>query len=205
MEQTAQFAFSGSIMLADYLPHGNLVAADVVADTLIALACFCIPGLFLSFVKRRRDIQFNGIFVAFGLLMLAFGVTHVMDVVTLWTPLHGLAAFFKALTALASVAAALITQQKGKELLLENTLSLLTHRDKQLAMLLGEGGIGDFTWNIQRDELIAHRNVWEICGRPEERHRHLTAKTGRRGRPGVRTVAKPTNGPYAPVGLVHRP
>jgi PAS domain S-box-containing protein len=110
MDQAAQFSFPGPTLLADFLPHGycmrwepGLVGTHVVADALIVLAYFCIPGLLFLFIKRRRDVQFNWIFAAFGVFILACGMTHVMDIVTLWVPLYRLAAFFKVLTATVSV------------------------------------------------------------------------------------------------------
>jgi PAS domain S-box-containing protein len=109
MDPASQFSFPAPL-LADFLPHGycmrwepGLVGTHVVADALIALAYFSIPGLLFLFIKRRRDIQFNWIFAAFGVFILACGITHVMDIVTLWVPFYRLAAFFKGVTAVVSV------------------------------------------------------------------------------------------------------
>ena len=97
-------------VFADFLPHGycmqwqpGLVGTHVVADVLIAVAYFCIPGLLWFRVKKRPAIRFNWIFLTFGLFILACGLTHVMDIVTLWVPLYRLAAFVKIVTAVVSM------------------------------------------------------------------------------------------------------
>src|SRR5207249_3450206 len=51
---------------------------------------------------------FNWMFLAFGLFIVACGGTHFMEVWTLWTPTYWLAGDVKALTALASVAVAIL-------------------------------------------------------------------------------------------------
>jgi signal transduction histidine kinase len=75
------------------LPHGyclswqaDLLLLHVVSDSLIALAYFSIPVTLWVFVRRRTDLGFRQIFVMFGVFILACGITHVMDVWTLWHP-----------------------------------------------------------------------------------------------------------------------
>jgi PAS domain S-box-containing protein len=314
-------------IIASFLPHGycmqwqpGLIGTHMAADAAIALAYFSIPSLLFSFIRKRRDIKFNWIFIAFALFILACGMTHVMDIVTLWVPAYRLAAFFKVVTAVVSVitAGALfrlmpgilkiptpnqhqavkdaeaamlkakdelqavldrfqgtfesaaiglshispdgrflmvnrqlcrmlgytreellamnaqdishpddldlsqelgqqllngesesysfqkryvkkrsmtiwveltvslvraddgkpnyfvvatkdITEQKRSAVILEQTLEQLKRREKQLALLFEEGGVGDFTWDIARDAVSAHPIVWGLYGHPEER------------------------------------
>jgi two-component system cell cycle sensor histidine kinase/response regulator CckA len=49
-------------------------------------------------------VEFKGIFVAFGIFILACGATHFMGSVTVWIPIYRLDAVIKAVTAAASVA-----------------------------------------------------------------------------------------------------
>jgi len=311
-------------ILASLLPHGycmqwqpGLVGTHIAADAAIALAYFSIPFLLLKFIRQRKDIKFNWLFVAFALFILACGVTHVMEIVTLWIPAYRLSAFFKVITAIVSVvtAAALfrlmplilrtptpeqyqsakdaeaalvkakqemeavlerfqgtfenaaiglshigadgryllanrelcrmlgyepeellklktqdlihpddqesvfaeqlmsgqiksytcqkryihkrsmsiwveltvslvreangkpdyfvvavkdITEQKRSAAVLEQTLSQLKQRERQIALLFEEAGVGDFTWNIMRNAVSAHPIVWGLYGHPEE-------------------------------------
>jgi signal transduction histidine kinase/CheY-like chemotaxis protein len=93
------------------MPHGMCFLWDpavlwlsVISDSLISAAYYAIPFLLFSFVRKRRDVEFKGIFVAFGVFILACGTTHLMGAVTIWSPVYRLEAVFKAITAVASVA-----------------------------------------------------------------------------------------------------
>jgi signal transduction histidine kinase/CheY-like chemotaxis protein len=95
----------------EYMPHGMCYLWDpvvlwlsVISDSLIAAAYYAIPFLMFSFMRKRRDVDFKGIFVPFAVFILACGTTHVMGAVTVWNPLYHLEGVIKAITALASVA-----------------------------------------------------------------------------------------------------
>ncbi|MDQ6683574.1 MAG: PAS domain-containing protein [Pseudomonadota bacterium] len=97
-----------------FLPHGYcftwipaLLWLHVVSDTLIALAYLSIPITLVYFVKRRRDLPFGWVFVLFGIFIVACGMTHAMDVWTIWNADYWLAGGVKAITAAASVPTAL--------------------------------------------------------------------------------------------------
>jgi signal transduction histidine kinase/CheY-like chemotaxis protein len=94
-----------------FMPHGMCFAWDpgvlwlnVLSDSVIASAYYAIPFLLFYFVKKRRDLAFNPIFVAFGIFILACGTTHLLGAVTVWTPIYRLDGLVKAVTALASAA-----------------------------------------------------------------------------------------------------
>src|SRR4249920_3083220 len=93
------------------MPHGMCYFWDpavlwlnVISDSLIAASYYAIPFLLFYFAKRRRDVGFQAIFVAFGLFILACGTTHLMGAVTVWTPIYRLEGLIKAITAFASLA-----------------------------------------------------------------------------------------------------
>ena len=97
-----------------FMPHGHcylwrpdLVWLHVVSDALTALAYTSIPFTLLYFVYRRRDVPFHGIFVSFGIFIIACGTTHVMEIWTLWTPVYWLSGVVKAITAIASISTAI--------------------------------------------------------------------------------------------------
>jgi len=77
-----------------YLPHGYcylwnqpLLLTHLLSDTLIGLSYVAI-SLSLAFLvhRARNDIPFSLVFVAFGLFIVACGLTHFMEVWTLWHP-----------------------------------------------------------------------------------------------------------------------
>ncbi len=99
----------------NYTPHGycyswdrSLVALHVLSDTLIALAYFSIPITLVYFVRKRRDLPFNWMFLCFGLFIVACGTTHVMEIWTLWHANYWASGVVKAVTAFASVPTAIL-------------------------------------------------------------------------------------------------
>ena len=98
-----------------FMPHGmcyqwqsDILTLHIVADSLIALAYFSIPFTLLYFVRRRKDLQFNWIFVCFAVFIIACGATHLMEIWTIWQPVYWLSGLVKTITALASVPTAFL-------------------------------------------------------------------------------------------------
>ena len=99
----------------EFMPHGycyiwnpGLVWLHVISDSLIALSYFTIPFTLLRFVRKRRDLPFSWMFVLFGAFIVACGATHVMEVWNLWHAQYWLAGGLKAVTAIASMATAIL-------------------------------------------------------------------------------------------------
>ncbi len=97
----------------EFIPHGHcylwkpeLVLLHVVSDSLIALAYYSIPIMLVYFVRKRRDVPFDWIFLMFGIFIVACGTTHLLEIWTLWHPTYWLSGFIKAITALASLCTA---------------------------------------------------------------------------------------------------
>lgn len=98
------------LLAIDYIPHGhcyrwqtNLVWLHVSSDSLIALAYFWIPVMLLYFVSNRRDVPFSWIFMLFTLFIVLCGMTHLLEVWTLWHPHYWLSGSVKAVTAMVSL------------------------------------------------------------------------------------------------------
>ena len=98
-----------------FIPHGHcylwkpeLVWLHVVSDSLIALAYYSIPFMLVYFVRKRRDVPFDWIFLMFGSFIVACGTTHLLEVWTLWHPTYWLSGFVKAITATVSLCTAIV-------------------------------------------------------------------------------------------------
>jgi len=105
--------FFQRIFSSDFLPHGTcylwnpaVLWLNVISDALIALAYYAIPALLFAFARRRRDLTFHWIFVAFGVFILACGTTHLLGVWTVWHATYRLDGMVKAITAIASLTTA---------------------------------------------------------------------------------------------------
>jgi len=94
-----------------YLWNWKLIWLHVISDTLVALAYISIPLTLAFFIRKRKDVPFNWMFLCFGIFIVACGATHAMEVVTLWIPAYWLSGGIKALTALASVPTAILLVQ----------------------------------------------------------------------------------------------
>ena len=88
MVEFFQWLFSNAFM-----PHGMCYLWDpavlwlnVISDGLIGISYYAIPLLLIAFFRRRKDLTFRWIFVAFAIFIVACGTTHVMGVWTVW---HG--------------------------------------------------------------------------------------------------------------------
>ncbi|MGI8501749.1 MAG: hybrid sensor histidine kinase/response regulator, partial [Hassallia sp.] len=93
-----------------FIPHGHcylwktdLVWLHLLSDAFIALAYFSIPITLFSFVRQRRDLPFDWIFLLFAAFIIACGTTHLMEIWTLWYPTYWLSGAIKAVTAMVSV------------------------------------------------------------------------------------------------------
>jgi PAS domain S-box-containing protein len=130
---------SGEPLSAEsFMPHGHcylwqtdIICLHVVSDALIALSYLTIPLTLYYFVRRRRDLPFRSIFWAFSAFIVSCGMTHLLEIWTLWSPAYWLSGGVKALTALASVAtAALLVGLVPRALALPSTQELRTARDE---------------------------------------------------------------------------
>src|SRR3954454_18582379 len=100
----------------DFMSHGHcylwnpaLVRLHLFSDLAIGIAYVAISLTLVHLVRSgRRDIPFHWIFLAFGMFIIACGGTHFMEAWTLWTPTYWLSGTLKAVTALASVATAIV-------------------------------------------------------------------------------------------------
>jgi signal transduction histidine kinase len=107
--------FFRKLFTPDFMPHGycmrwssDVVWLHVASDSLTALAYYVIPFALIYFVRKRKDLAFDWMFVLFGTFILACGTTHVMGIVTLWNPVYRLDGVVKAVTALVSIPTAFL-------------------------------------------------------------------------------------------------
>jgi signal transduction histidine kinase len=98
-----------------FMPHGccyswnpSVIWLHVLSDACIALAYYSIPLTLVYFVRHRRDLVFDWIFLCFAVFIVACGTTHVMEIVNIWHPVYWLSGIVKAITALTSIVTAVL-------------------------------------------------------------------------------------------------
>jgi PAS domain S-box-containing protein len=97
------------------MPHGgcylwtqSLIALHVASDALIVLSYYSIPFTLLYFVRRRKDLKFDWMFVCFAAFILACGTSHLMEIWNVWHGNYWLSGIVKGITALVSVPTAIL-------------------------------------------------------------------------------------------------
>jgi len=92
-----------------YLRQPSLVWTHAAMDMLIGLSYVAISAMLTLLVHRaRNEIPFSWVFLAFGTFIVACGATHFVEVLVLWKAAYWLSASVKIVTAVASVATALV-------------------------------------------------------------------------------------------------
>ncbi|MDX1452084.1 MAG: PAS domain S-box protein [Oleiphilaceae bacterium] len=119
-----------------FMPHGycynwrqDILWTNVISDSLIAAAYFSIPIALMIFLRRRRDLQFRGIFALFAMFIMLCGLTHVMGIYTVWYGTYGLHGIVKAMTAFVSMYTAFVVFKN-----LEAALAIPTREQLEQSM-----------------------------------------------------------------------
>ncbi len=105
--------FFRQLLSTAFVPHGfsylwnpRIVWLHVISDSFIALSFYCIPIILVYFIRRTGDRLFHRIFWIFGLLILACGSTHLIEIWNVWHGNYLLAGVVKAIAAAVSMLAA---------------------------------------------------------------------------------------------------
>jgi PAS domain S-box-containing protein len=106
---------TGIVARAGFLPHGycfqwspGLLWTMVGSDLAIALAYFSIPLVIANYARRRPEVNLGSIATLFAVFIFACGLTHLLDIWTIWFPDYGLQTAGKVFTAGASVVTAVV-------------------------------------------------------------------------------------------------
>lgn len=98
-----------------FVPHGHcylwqpsVLWLNVISDALIAGAYFVIPLIIWRYLSARRgEVQTVWVPALFAAFIFLCGITHAMEIYTVWTPTYRVAGLLKGLTAIASVLTAI--------------------------------------------------------------------------------------------------
>jgi PAS domain S-box-containing protein len=109
-------SFVGRFFSTDgFMPHGmcyqwqpGVLLLHVISDGFISLAYFSISCTLLYFVYRRIDLRHKWIFLCFATFIIACGITHAMEMWTIWHPAYWISGGIKLVTALAAVSTAIL-------------------------------------------------------------------------------------------------
>lgn len=99
-----------------FMPHGycflwrpELVWLHAIADVVIALSYFAIPLTIILIMKKKgKKIPFVWVFGMFAAFIFLCGMTHLIELMSIWNPAYYLEGFIKVLTAAVSLATAIV-------------------------------------------------------------------------------------------------
>ncbi len=111
----AAFAWQFLSSTEGFMPHGhcylwnsNILWLHIASDAVIAISYYSIPIFLWIFVKKRTDLAYHWIFLCFACFILACGTTHLMEIWVIWKPQYYLSGVIKAITAVISLATAIL-------------------------------------------------------------------------------------------------
>ncbi|ESQ87151.1 hypothetical protein ABAC460_20485 [Asticcacaulis sp. AC460] len=104
--------------MATFMPHGycflwkpGILWLHVLSDLGIAVAYFGIPLVLWYFVRKRKDLPFQLVFLLFAAFILLCGTTHLFNIWVLWNPDYYAEGAIKAATAIVSLATLGVTMR----------------------------------------------------------------------------------------------
>jgi PAS domain S-box-containing protein len=170
-----------------FMPHGmcylwrpDVLALHATSDAVIALAYFSIPLTLIYFVRERKDLEFQWVFVCFAIFIVACGMTHLMEIWTIWEPHYWLAGLLKAVTALASITTAILLGKLIPEALRWTSPATLRLVNEKLQREIGERERVEATVRALNAEL--ETRVRERTAELAEANRTLTLEAEQRQR-----------------------
>ncbi|MFG6486466.1 PAS domain S-box protein [Roseateles sp. BYS78W] len=115
---------TGIVARAGFLPHGycfqwspGLLWTMVGSDLATAVAYFSLPLVIASYARQRPQVNLGSLATLFAIFIFACGVTHVLDVWTIWRPDYAVQTAGKLFTACASVLTAIVAWRLMPQLL----------------------------------------------------------------------------------------
>ncbi len=107
----------------NFMPHGHcylwqpdILWTHVIADGLIALAYISIPTSISIIAWRHAHSPSIGIAMLFAAFIVLCGMTHLFNIYVIWNPAYELQSYLKGLTAIVSIATAIMIAVKTQHL-----------------------------------------------------------------------------------------
>jgi signal transduction histidine kinase len=126
-----------------FMPHGHcylwtpaMVWAQVLSNAVIGLAYLSISATLVHIVRQVK-LPFSWVYIAFGVFILACGLTHFFDVATVWHPIYWADAAVRIVTAVASAGtAALLFPLFPKVIAISKLSELAKERGEKLEIFV---------------------------------------------------------------------
>ena len=147
----------------------GLITLHAGSDAVIGLAYFSIPLALASFTAQRKDLEYGWVVYLFVAFILACGLTHLMSILTLWSPAYGIEGIIKLVTAVLSIVTAVLLWPLIPKLLalpsstqlkyLNSQLATTIEEQKRTAKLLRESETQVRLSNVELERRVAERTA----------------------------------------------
>jgi two-component sensor histidine kinase len=127
-----------------------------------------IPLALTSFVAQRRDVKYGWVVYLFVAFIMACGATHLMSILTLWVPAYGIEGLIKLLTAVLSLATAVLLWPLIPKAVARPSTAQLTDLNVRLTTTVAEQA---------RTEALLRESEARVRQSNEELERRVEART----------------------------
>jgi PAS domain S-box-containing protein len=170
-----------------FMPHGmcyqwqpDILALHIISDGLICIAYFLISCTILHFVRKRADLEHKWIFLCFAIFIIACSLTHAMEIWTIWHPTYWLSGGIKALTALVSVATAVLivtyfpsalrlpspSAMQNVRTDVEREIGKRKHADEQFRLAIEAAPTGMLLMDLTGSIVLVNAHIEKLFGYP---------------------------------------
>ena len=147
----------------------SLVWLHAGSDAITGLAYFSVPWALASFARKRSDLEYSWVLYLFVAFIVACGTTHLMSIFTLWFPAYGIEGIVKLITALASIATAVVLWPLMPKLVaipsperlksLNRELEATIAEQQRIASLLAESELRVRTANLELEQRVSDQTA----------------------------------------------
>lgn len=119
-----------------FMPHGHcylwqpdILWTHVVADTLIAASYISIPISIAIIARKKSPSPGYAVAMLFAAFIILCGLTHLFNIYVIWNPAYELQSYIKGVTAMVSLATAIVVISK-----IQHFMGLLTVEESNKAL-----------------------------------------------------------------------
>lgn len=116
----------------------GLIALHAGSDAVIAASYFSVPLALMWLLRQRPDIKYRWIVSLFVAFIMACGISHVLGIVTLWSPIYQFEGVEKAVTAALSLITAIALWPLVPRIVALPSPSQLERLNRELSVTIAE-------------------------------------------------------------------
>ena len=128
--------FDGSFM-----PHGHcllwredLLFLTLVGDGLTVISYSIIPIALIYFINKRKDLEFDKIFILFAAFIAFCGLTHLISMINIWHGYYYIQGILKFSTGLVSITTAIVLWRLMPKILAIPSMKTLSEKNEKLLL-----------------------------------------------------------------------